>query len=369
VSRWLSSLRRSAAPASVPADVGSARAARYPRARGYISHVEIAGRRLTIVGWMLLPDGGFDDFQLLLNGRDIGPVVRVDRDDVQRAFPWIPDARRSGFGLRTSLSRSRLRGWLVIDVIGMRRGVPAARLSTWHRDGFRDGIPDPPAELMQRVAGIMDPVAYWSGGLENLAEFLIATRRYSRGREHKRLLDWGCGCGRLTSLFLRYSGIPEIHGCDVDREAVSWCALHLPEGRFQQCSLEPPTPYPDAHFDLILAYSVFTHLRSEVQLRWLQELRRILAPGGLLLATVHGEFASQFAVPEHARERVQAELALRGISDSCVDSALEGVAPPGYYRGVYQTRTYTTRHWSGPFRVAGYEERSFSHLQDLVVLE
>ena len=42
----------------------------------------------------------------------------------------------------------------------------------------------------------------------------------------------------------------------------------------------PTLPIPDQHFDVITAFSVFTHI-DELESSWLLELRRVLKPGGL----------------------------------------------------------------------------------------
>jgi SAM-dependent methyltransferase len=55
--------------------------------------------------------------------------------------------------------------------------------------------------------------------------------------------------------------------------------LHVFQSREQ-----PPLPRPDRFFDLVYALSVFTHV-SDHWAEWLLELHRVLAPGGLLLAT------------------------------------------------------------------------------------
>ena len=46
--------------------------------------------------------------------------------------------------------------------------------------------------------------------------------------------------------------------------------------------------YPNQSFDLVYAFSVFTHLDIKAQKAWRDELRRILRPRGILLLTVHG---------------------------------------------------------------------------------
>jgi len=59
----------------------------------------------------------------------------------------------------------------------------------------------------------------------------------------------------------------------------------------------PGLPYPDGHFDLVYAMSVFTHI-VEDWAGWLLELRRVLAPGGILLATVIGpQTAAELRLP------------------------------------------------------------------------
>ena len=48
--------------------------------------------------------------------------------------------------------------------------------------------------------------------------------------------------------------------------------------------------------------------------------------------------------------------------------ALDGIAPEGYYRGVFQTREYTIQEWSKYFEILEYIERGVANYQDLVVM-
>ena len=45
----------------------------------------------------------------------------------------------------------------------------------------------------------------------------------------------------------------------------------------------------EAYIDLIFASSVFTHISLDLLVQWLEELHRILRPGGIFLCTVLGE--------------------------------------------------------------------------------
>jgi SAM-dependent methyltransferase len=78
-------------------------------------------------------------------------------------------------------------------------------------------------------------------------------------------------------------------GTDYNASLIEWCRENLDFARFTVNALEPPLDYAEATFDFVYALSVFTHLPEELQLPWINELARVLRPGGYLLITTHGE--------------------------------------------------------------------------------
>jgi SAM-dependent methyltransferase len=107
--------------------------------------------------------------------------------------------------------------------------------------------------------------------------------------EGKRVLDFGCGAGRTLRHFLDEAERAEFHGCDIDDRSIAWLSEHLsPPFHVFQNGETPGLPRPDGFFDLVYALSVFTHV-SEHWADWLLELRRVLKPDGLLLATFLNE--------------------------------------------------------------------------------
>jgi cyclopropane fatty-acyl-phospholipid synthase-like methyltransferase len=224
-------------------------------------------------------------------------------------------------------------------------------------------MPTPPADLMYRVAHVRDGRCFKVWGLKCYGDFQGFVRRHCDSRRTRRVLDWGCGCGRVTAHFLADPAGPEAFGCDVDGEAIDWCNAHLRAGRFATIPPYPPTSYPDASFDLVLAYSVFTHLTREVQNAWLVELQRLLTPGGVVVATVHGDSATSFTFPGRARE-----VLAGGIFDGVQDTSLGGIVPAGYYRGTYQAQAYTMREWARYFDILEYRVRGIGNFQDAVVM-
>jgi SAM-dependent methyltransferase len=157
-------------------------------------------------------------------------------------------------------------------VVSLRPGRPARV----------DGPPLPPRRLMVRVAGTAD--ADWFLRSGRAAYDAIAA--HAPLAEIDSVLDFGCGCGRVTRYWDTFDGT--VSGGDVSTKAIAWCRANLPFARFEANRLEPPLAFADESFDLVYALSVFTHLTAELQLAWRNELRRVLRPGGRLLVTTHG---------------------------------------------------------------------------------
>ena len=157
-------------------------------------------------------------------------------------------------------------------VVSLRPGKPAQV----------DGPPLPPRRLMVRVAGTAD--AEWFLRSGRAAYDAITSHVPLEGDES--ILDFGCGCGRVTRYWADFSG--SVAGSDVSRKAIDWCRENLGFASFLHNGLAPGLETDDDSFDLIYALSVFTHLTDGLQLAWRDELHRVLRPGGRLLITTHG---------------------------------------------------------------------------------
>jgi SAM-dependent methyltransferase len=106
-----------------------------------------------------------------------------------------------------------------------------------------------------------------------------------------KVLDWGCGPGRLIRHLpkLLASRTPSIYGCDYNDSTIEWCRSNLTPMHFEKNQLSPPLPFENQFFNAVYALSVLTHLSEEKHFEWVQELKRILKPGGILIVTTHGE--------------------------------------------------------------------------------
>lgn len=165
-----------------------------------------------------------------------------------------------------------------------------------------DGLPLPPPTLRFRVAGTAHAASFLEGGqfaADTVRELLAAGGHPID--QCRAILDFGCGCGRVLR---QWKDLAEtaVYGSDLNAELVEWCQKFLPFATVSVNSLLPPIGYRDQQLDAIYAFSVFTHMPEDVQKRWLEEFRRILQPGGLLIFSTHGShYAARLREDERRR--------------------------------------------------------------------
>jgi SAM-dependent methyltransferase len=99
------------------------------------------------------------------------------------------------------------------------------------------------------------------------------------------VLDFGCGWGRFIRLWMTDVPASNLFGVDVDPDMIGFCRV---SGLPAQLAVVPalgPTEFETGSLDLIYAYSVFSHLSEVAHVAWMEEFRRILKPGGILVFT------------------------------------------------------------------------------------
>lgn len=148
------------------------------------------------------------------------------------------------------------------------------------------GVPLPPEELRFWKT----EEAYLQGGRGHVNRMCqLLTAKGCPMEEAKRILDFGCGAGRMIRHLPAIAPDAECWGVDIHSDAIRWCRHHLsPAMNFAVATTVPHLPFPDNYFDVIYCGSVFTHIEDTEQ-TWLLELARILAPAGYLYVTIHDE--------------------------------------------------------------------------------
>lgn len=149
---------------------------------------------------------------------------------------------------------------------------------------LREILPSfPPDEVQYRFAG--------AAGDDTMRDaFSIYKLLKSLADQHLRspldcVLEFGCGWGRIIRLFTRDVEPQKLWGIDCLPVAIDTCKQTNPYARFELVDPFPPTRLPSDAVDLVYAYSVFSHLSEAAHLAWLSEFKRVLRPGGLVVAT------------------------------------------------------------------------------------
>jgi SAM-dependent methyltransferase len=163
----------------------------------------------------------------------------------------------------------------------------------------------------------------------------------------KRMLDFGCGAGRFLRNILDWAEIAEIHGSDLDRPMVDWAAENLcpPIAGVELNGFDPPLAYPDDHFDVVTAFSVFTHLGLNWA-EWLLEVRRILKPGGMLIASILDEACAEILTEVPYEE------------DRVGMSVWAYASPHAHYVNVLHSHWWLREHWGRAFEILSIDSGS-----------
>jgi ubiquinone/menaquinone biosynthesis C-methylase UbiE len=334
-------------------------------ARGYFEHLDYQGGQLTLNGWLFLLEEKIDRLDLFINGRYIKSIPILIREDVAEVYPLISHAKYSGFSASVEIPSEKMHGPIDIHLIVVRSEVPIAKMETCYVREWADEMSIPPTHLMKRVSGTDHASFFRASAFKTYHDYWNEACKYLPLKNPLKILDWGCGCGRLTYLLSKISPSYKIHGCDIDREAVDWCTSNIANVEFEVVSPVPPTNYKSNYFDLVIANSVLTHLTRDMQLQWLEEMKRIISFNGLLIASIHGKFAAYFSFSLDSLQKIMEQ----GIYDATNDSALNGIAPDGYYRGTFQSREYTHTVYKQCFEILDYVERGAGNHQDLVIMK
>ena len=100
---------------------------------------------------------------------------------------------------------------------------------------------------------------------------------------YDRVLDFGCGLGRLSYAWAPHAG--EVVGVDIARPMVEKATA---AGRATNCQFQhnPDADlrlFPDASFDLVVSEVVLQHIPDRaVILRYIEEFARVTRPGGVI---------------------------------------------------------------------------------------
>lgn len=337
-----------------------------------VDSVQVTDSFIKMGGWAIAPHGDHACVSFMINGEEFDQIdYPTPREDIERLFWYTPRAKDSGFQCRANISRETAfsKGYAVFSYVDRQTKQPLKNEHNYYYYDLKTDkmLPIPDVERRIRVHGGGSESAFLLEGFSTYMKLKLALQKIVKKdyNDFLNILDWGCGCGRMTRYFRDIKG-PLITGIDIDSDNINWCRRHLPFGHFENIPMYPPASFQNSSFDLLMGISIFTHLREKEQFKWLDELKRLASDGAVLLMSIHSDSTLCRAGVDYNRYAVLKKKGFLDIgSNPNLDSVMQG---DDYYRNTFHTHEYIMEHWSKYFEIIEIIPGYIGNHQDLVVM-
>ena len=175
-----------------------------------------------------------------------------------------------------------------------------------------------------------------------------------------RLLDYGLGWGRVSRLLYRFTPAPSVHGVDAWPGSLETAQALGLRGPLALIAEQPQRLPFDGLFDVVCAFSIFTHLSEHAMQAALGAIRGGMREGGLLAVTIRPADIWRLLGGEH--EARLEEHGARGFTFR---------SPGGEsasYGDASMTLDYIRKTWRG-FEIARVQLNGLDPYQVMVILE
>jgi SAM-dependent methyltransferase len=334
----------------------------------------ISDGRCFVLGWALPPVDKTSQLAVSIDGENANVTSHLHSGWAGRTYWFIAGAPRFGF-----LAVAPWKGTEAFARIEVHYPSDADSANNVRRFAIYNYVleleslrpPLPPVTNIQRVSGpVGSQISYLNSGYTDFQRFCRIMKASGKDpfTPGLRLLDWGCGCGRIARHFVTLPSQPHVTGIDIDEANVGWCRANLPAGNFVTVGLVPPTPLPDNSVDVVISSSVLSHLTRPAMTAWLSEIHRVLAPGGLALLSYNGDTTSY--VYASAEPRIVDQLLGEGFYDGIRSSDLDSfISDREYYRLTFMSDDYARSVFSRELEVKQIVLSAVSGHQNIAVLQ
>jgi 2-polyprenyl-3-methyl-5-hydroxy-6-metoxy-1,4-benzoquinol methylase len=199
----------------------------------------------------------------------------------------------------------------------------------------------------------------WTGAsgkalLEQSISFIRAVAEFyeqniGKSLQNSVILDYGCGWGRLIRLLYKFSSPENIYGCDAWENSLNLCKDFRVRANLRICDEIPNSvPFDGVKFDLIYAFSVFTHLSNRTGLSVISALRSAISVRGLLAVTTrpieywdaHSQEQNKVDIEKMKNEHRKSGFAFTPHGRPPIDGEVT-------YGDTSISLEYISKHWDG----------------------
>lgn len=195
-----------------------------------------------------------------------------------------------------------------------------------------------------------------------------------------RYLDFGCSSARTVRTF--WGAYPDMHWAGVDPLApsINWASSVLPEIDLRINDRWPPMDgFETGSFDGMYALSIWSHFSELAAVEWLNEMHRLLKPGGFALITCNGysEILRRLWIDKGKQDHLDPEILMRaynGLVASGFYFEPDLMKYPEFQDQSHWSHTFICRKWfraleeTGKWKLAHYADKEWGHKQDIAVL-
>lgn len=273
--------------------------------KGCIGKALINDQTLLLRGWVGgINTGMVDDFKLMIGDAtitDFQLTKGLPSIDVENLFPHLDNSANLRFQIILNIpaEKSLEYGDKLVSLTPLFNGKPGVTL-------FNIIAPSLPFPRREDLLAIGDDSAEDDGASFKASgcAFLQHFVQYAQLQPTASILDIGCGIGRIAYALAYYLDENAHYiGIDIVEKWINWnqqtITPKFPNFQFDFANIynniynptSPLTakdfvfPYPNNNFDFIFLASVFTHIWAQEVRNYLQEISRMLKPGGKCLAT------------------------------------------------------------------------------------
>lgn len=203
-----------------------------------------------------------------------------------------------------------------------------------------------------------------------------------------KVLDFGCGWGRILRFFMKDVRPEHLFGIDSTSRFLMEARRCNPALTFLSGGLAPPVVVGSGYFDLIVAFSVFSHLDEFIAGLWIHEFHRLLRPGGLAIITTQSRRFIAFCAEQRLRRASGIRLD-HGWHEICADSFVDEARanarydagrflhatpikrphPGAHYGEAIIPRAYIAQKWGHLFRMIEFLDDPSRVPQVFIVLQ
>lgn len=202
---------------------------------------------------------------------------------------------------------------------------------------------------------------YLADGWRTMAELVLLLEQAGHPLlDTRSFLEFASGHGRFTRHLVKALGAERVVVSDVVADSVDFARVAFGVEGFVSAAVPEDVRWDKQH-DVVFVLSLFSHLPASTWSRWLRRIYDMVAPGGVLVFTTHGEAAVR-------KQDVSLDADGYFFTPSSESTAIDAQEYGTTFTSEAFVRARIAEHLPGA-RLRQFSPQHFWHHQDAFVVE